>query len=102
MKRVEYFGNLLNEKINPYPLKQFVAEAMPQGKQCGRYRLYIIDNYYAVAKLEKGAVKDYCLVGNLDEYKRVYTNSKDATDTKEQALYHGVCLLEEVGLGYDL
>lgn len=101
-KEVEYFGNLINEKINPYTLTEFRKGARVQPNQKGMYQLYIINEEYAVCKMLNGVITDYCIIADIQEYKQLYTNSKCTIDLTKQALYHGVCILEGIGLGYDL
>jgi hypothetical protein len=101
MRKVDYFGSLLNEKVSPYSLSFFRDNAIDQTKR-GIYRLYIIEDNYAVAKVLNGKILDYTVIDNVYDYKEVYTHSKDSDDVRRQAIYHGTCILEGYGLGYDL
>lgn len=101
MKDVEMFGNLLNQVLKPYSLKYVRDNAQLQGQK-GMYQLAIIDDEYIVVKCLGGTITDYCIIDTRDNYKELYTNSKDSQAVRRQALYHGTCLLEGYGLGYDL
>lgn len=108
MQEIKYFGNLINEKVKPVPLKEFKEKAIPQQKwKAEGYMLYILDNKYAVARLKGSKILDYCIVGDVDDYRELYTNNKSSESKCRQALYHGVCLLtrrkrKTIGLGYDV
>ena len=108
MRDTKYFGNLINERQTPYKIREFEERAIAQKKFRDKgLQLYIIDNNYAVARVKNGKVTRYTIVGNMDDYKELYTNSRDNDDVCRQALYHGACLLtrragKTIGLGYDL
>ena len=102
MRDKDYFGNLINEKEAPYSLRYFKANALIQEGQKGVYRLYILGDSYAVAKCIGNNIVDYCILGNVYDYKELYTNSRNSKETLRQALYHGACILEGVNLGYNL
>jgi len=108
MKEVNYFGNLINERQTPYKIREFEARAIAQKKFRDKgYQLYIIDDNYAVARVKNGKITRYTILGDIDNYKELYTNSRDNEAVCRQALYHGACLLtrragKTIGLGYDL
>ena len=108
MKEVNYFGNLINERQTPYKIREFEARAIAQKKFRDKgLQLYIIDNNYAVARVKNGKITRYTILGDIDNYKELYTNSRDNEAVCRQALYHGACLLtrragKTIGLGYDL
>jgi len=108
MKEVNYFGNLINERQTPYKIREFEERAVIQRKFRDKgLQLYIIDNNYAVARVKNGKITRYTILGDIDNYKELYTNSRDNEAVCRQALYHGACLLtrragKTIGLGYDL
>jgi len=108
MKEVNYFGNLINERQTPYKIREFEERAVIQRKFRDKgLQLYIIDNNYAVARVKNGKITRYTILGDIDNYKELYTNSRDNEAVCRQALYHGACLLTRragrtIGLGYDL
>ena len=108
MRDTKYFGNLINERQTPYKIREFEERAIAQRKFRDKgFQLYIIDDNYAVARVKNGKVTRYTIVGNMDDYKELYTNSRSSEDVCRQALWHGACLLTRragrpIGLGYDL
>lgn len=109
MKDLERFGNLLNEQDNPIVIREFEQSAISQGRRYYRdgFQVYLLDDILAVAKMSNGKITRYTLLGNRDEYKQVYTGSRDSVDIMEQALYHGACILtrragQTIGLNYNI
>jgi len=108
MRDTKYFGNLINERQTPYKIREFEERAIAQKKFRDKgLQLYIIDDNYAVARVKNGKVTRYTILGDIDGYKELYTNSRDNEAVCRQALYHGACLLTRragrtIGLGYDL
>ena len=108
MRKIDYFGNLINEKINPFTIGEFESRAIAQKKwRVANYGLYIIDDRYAVARLKGGKITRFTIVGEIENYRTLYTNSRDSDSVCRQALYHGACILTKrggktIGLGYDI
>ena len=108
MKKVEYFGNLINEQVNLERIRDFENKAIPQKNyRSGVFQVYLLDDEIAVARKKGNKITRYTVLGKREDYRTIYTNSRDSVDILKQALYHGACILtnrggKAIGLGYDL
>lgn len=98
-----YFGNLINHIKNPYTNEEFERLASRQADRLGDgYNLYIINGWYAVAKVNNNKVVRYTLVDRIDTAKELYTGSRHPLKIKRQVKWQGVSILEGYGIGFNI
>lgn len=109
-KEVNYFGNLINEQVKQGTIAEFLKVAIPQKHyKDSQFQVYLLGNEIAVGRISSKTDKiiRYCILGDRETYRQLYTNSRNNEDIFRQALYHGACILtnrngKSIGLGYDL
>lgn len=109
-KDVKRFGNLINEQVKESTVREFLERAIPQKNyKADSFQVYLLDDEIAVARISRKSDKviRYCILGDRETYRQLYTNSRNNEDIFRQALYHGACILtnrngKSIGLGYDL
>jgi hypothetical protein len=111
MKDLQRFGNLINEQDNPIVIRDIEKLAVSQGRKYYRdnIQVYLWDNLIVVARVKYygGKITRYTILGDRDDYRVLYTNSRDSEDILKQALWHGACILTRragntIGLDYNL
>jgi len=111
MKDLNRFGNLINEQDNPIVIRDIEKLAISQGRKYYRdnIQVYLWDNLIVVARVKYygGKITRYTILGDRDDYRVLYTNSRDSEDILKQALWHGACILTRragitIGLDYNL
>lgn len=109
MKDLNRFGNLLNEQDNPILIRDFEREAHSLGRNYYRdgFQVYIYNEYIAVAKISHSKITRYTLIEKEENYRLLYSGSRERHDILLQALYQGACILTRragmtIGLNYNI
>lgn len=109
MTKLQRFGNLLNEQDNPIVIKDFEQEAHSLGRNYygDGFQVYLYNGYIAVAKISHSKITRYTLIEREDDYRLMYSGSRERHDLLLQALYQGACVLtrragQTIGLDYNI